>query len=152
MTRFYPIAFVLFLAICAAAVVMSGGRVAFIISIPSLLVVVVTAVVLSLGNFSVGEIGRCFRVAFRRSPAQRAELHNALAFFDALVRYLLVSGFIGTLIGSMAMLGNLTDQSALGRGTALALTTILYALILWVGVVVPFRTGVRRKLTELEKS
>jgi flagellar motor component MotA len=151
MTKFYPIAFILFLAICAAAVVMSGGQLAFIVSIPSLLLVVVTAIVLSLGNFSVGEIGRCFRLAFRRSPAQRDELHNALAFFDALMRYLLVSGFVGTLIGSIAILGNLGDHTALGRGTALALTTVLYALILWVGIVVPFRTGVRRKLAELEK-
>jgi flagellar motor component MotA len=151
MTRFYPFAFLLFLAICVATIVTAGGSVLWFASVPSFLVVLVTSIVLSLGNFSLREIGQCFGIGYHRIPPSRDALNRALAFFDALVRYLIVSGFIGTLIGTMTMLGNLQSTEHIGRGTALALTTVLYALILWIGVVVPFRTGVRRKLAELEK-
>mgnify|MGYP006265935887 CR=1 FL=1 len=155
MTKFYPVAVILFLLICVAAIVMAGGRLAYFLSIPSLLVVVVSALVMSLANFRLGEIGRAFALAFRssgsRAAADRGELEKALAFFDALLRYLLIAGLVGTMIGTITMLGNLGNVERIGRGSALALTTIFYALLLWVLVVVPGRTGIRQKLAELEE-
>jgi len=143
--------------------VTAGGRLAYFASVPSLLVVVVSALVMSLANFRPGEIRRAFALAFRSSggrsaggaevagtaAAERGELEKALAFFDALLRYLLIAGLVGTMIGTITMLGNLGNVERIGRGTALALTTILYALLLWVILVVPGRTGIRQRLAEL---
>jgi flagellar motor component MotA len=132
------------------AVLTSGGSVLHMLNWPSFVMVLVTALILALGNFRVAEMGGYFSMGMRRDRVSRREALDALAFFDALGRYVITSGILGTLIGAIVMLANLGDVTRLGSGAALALITILYALIILIGVVVPFRTGVRRKLAELE--
>jgi chemotaxis protein MotA len=48
------------------------------------------------------------------------------AIFDAMAELAPAYGMIGTLIGLIAMLGNLSDVSALGPGMAVALITTMY--------------------------
>jgi flagellar motor component MotA len=151
MTKFYPVSLIVFLAVMAGAIVTSGGSVLLVLNWPSFLMVVVTAVILALGNFRLSEMGRYFRLGARREPVSRREAMDAISFFDALTRYIIIAGILGTLTGTIVMLANLGDVTRLGSGAALALITILYALIIHIGVVVPFRTGARRKLAELEE-
>ena len=42
----------------------------------------------------------------------------------------ILSGSIGTVIGLVIMLGNLSDQAAIGPATAVALLTLFYGLII----------------------
>lgn len=51
---------------------------------------------------------------------------EVIGIFEALVEYAPVMGMIGTIVGLINMLGNLSDPSALGSGMALALLTTLY--------------------------
>ncbi|MFW5653281.1 MAG: motility protein A [Planctomycetota bacterium] len=62
-----------------------------------------------------------------------AELENQVvrhgtgkALFEALGRYAPAFGMIGTLIGLVAMLANMSDPAAIGKGMAAALLTTLY--------------------------
>ena len=62
-----------------------------------------------------------------------AELDNQMvrhatgkALFEALGRYAPAFGMIGTLIGLVAMLANMSDPAAIGKGMAAALLTTLY--------------------------
>jgi flagellar motor component MotA len=148
MSRFYPVSVVLTLAVFVAGALLAGGQIGFFLSGPSLAVVLIASLFLSLSSSSPAEIGRHFAVGFKRGEQDPAELERALFYFDALGRYLVVSGLIGTVIGAIAILGNPGDVTTLGRGTALALTTLLYGALLWLTVVVPFRTGIRNKLSE----
>ncbi len=50
--------------------------------------------------------------------------------FDTMGRYAPAFGMIGTLIGLVAMLSNMSDPSAIGSGMAAALLTTLYGAIL----------------------
>lgn len=50
--------------------------------------------------------------------------------FDAMGRYAPAFGMIGTLVGLVAMLANMSDPSAIGGGMAAALLTTLYGAIL----------------------
>ena len=50
--------------------------------------------------------------------------------FDAMGRYAPAFGMIGTLVGLIAMLANMSDPSAIGAGMAAALLTTLYGAIL----------------------
>ena len=66
-----------------------------------------------------------------------ADLENMMArhdsgkgLFDAIGRYAPAFGMIGTLIGLVAMLANMSDPSAIGAGMAAALLTTLYGAIL----------------------
>ncbi len=49
---------------------------------------------------------------------------------DAMGRYAPAFGMIGTLIGLVAMLGNMSDPSGIGAGMAVALLTTLYGAIM----------------------
>ncbi len=48
------------------------------------------------------------------------------AMFDAMTKYAPAIGMIGTLVGLVAMLADLSDPSAIGAGLAVALLTTLY--------------------------
>ena len=150
MNRFYPVSLVLALAIVVVTMIGAGGRITFFLNLPSFLLVVVPAIVLSLGNYSLSEIGRCFAVGFRRAQGSRDELLAAKAFFAAVGRYIIASGILGMLVGIITMLALLGDDTGVGRGTAVALITALYALILYMIFAVPFQTGIERRLADLE--
>lgn len=58
------------------------------------------------------------------------ERHDtAISFFKSMAGYAPTFGVVGTVIGLINMLGNLSDPSQLGKGMALALLTTLYAVI-----------------------
>jgi chemotaxis protein MotA len=50
--------------------------------------------------------------------------------FDQLGRYAPAFGMIGTLLGLIIMLGNMSDPSTIGSGMAVALVTTLYGIVL----------------------
>ncbi len=54
---------------------------------------------------------------------------NAIGFFKTLAGYSPTFGMVGTVIGLINMLGNLSDPSQLGKGMAMALLTTLYGVL-----------------------
>ncbi len=55
---------------------------------------------------------------------------NGKGMFDAFGRFAPAFGMIGTLVGLVAMLANMSDPSAIGAGMAAALLTTLYGAII----------------------
>lgn len=55
---------------------------------------------------------------------------TAIGFFRSLAGYAPTFGMVGTVIGLINMLGNLSDPSQLGLGMALALLTTLYGVMM----------------------
>ena len=149
MSLFYLIGAAVAVGTWVFAIVASAGRIAVFMNVPSLVVVLVPAAGLCLSSFRPQEIGRSFRVAFARSPAQATELRVAAAFFRALQRYLLLTGPVGGLVGLIVMLASLGDVSGQGIGLALCLLTVLYSVLLALLLALPFRAAVERRLAEL---
>jgi chemotaxis protein MotA len=58
-----------------------------------------------------------------------ARHQSVIAFFNAVGGYMPTFGMIGTVIGLINMLGNLSDPSQLGKGMSLALLTTLYGVM-----------------------
>jgi len=153
MTRFYPVAVVLLIAIFAVAILATGGTLLLFISTEALLLVLAPSLVLALGTHNLREIGRCFAIGFPGSVPDRHDLEVAEAFFRALGRYLTGSGVAGFLLGAIVMLANLYgDASTIGTGTAVALLTVFYAILLVIAVPVPYLAGIRRRQADLERS
>lgn len=146
MKRIYPVMFVLFLALVATGVLFAGARATLFLNLPSLLIVVLLSLVLSLCTFSPVEIGRAFALAFRRTEVDQSELRAAILYFRSLQWYLIVSGLIGFFIGLIAILAGLGTAKTVGAGLAIALLTVFYSLLLAAVVAVPFRTGLERRL------
>lgn len=57
---------------------------------------------------------------------------------DTMGRYAPAYGMIGTLIGLIMMLANMSDPSSIGKGMAVALITTLYGAIVSNAVFLPF--------------
>ena len=55
--------------------------------------------------------------------------------------YAIGSGFVGTLIGAILMLGTLTDPAAVGPSMAIAILTVLYAVTLKYFIFTPIGRG-----------
>jgi chemotaxis protein MotA len=75
------------------------------------------------------------RSAMESLAARHAE---GKAVMDQIGRFAPAFGMIGTLMGLIMMLGNMSDPAQIGAGMAVALITTLYGSILSNGVFLPF--------------
>jgi flagellar motor component MotA len=155
MKKGYFFSIVIFLVLIAAAVITSGGKMGHFLNLPSFLMVTLVTLTLLRGGFSFREMGRAFKAAFEVTgdgspPVPREEILNGIQFFRSMQIYLIVSGFIGTVIGAMSMLGALEMSVRVGFGASLALLTLLYGIIFTLLIPVPFRAGLEKRLNRLE--
>lgn len=70
---------------------------------------------------------------------------NGKGLFDTLGKYAPAFGMIGTLVGLVAMLANLSDPASLGKGMAVALITTLYGAIIANAVALPIADRLGRR-------
>lgn len=150
MNRYYFVAAALVVGVLTLGVVFAAARLGAFLDFPCLIMVVVPPALLSLAAFPPRVVGRSFRVAFARQQAAEADLRQAIVVFRFVERSLLVSGFIGALVGIVAILSQLREVEVqkLGQGFALLLITVFYALVIVLIVAVPFRAAVERRLAE----
>ena len=148
MRWFYLVAVVAVLATLALGVVSAAGKLSYFLDWPSVIMVLAPVIVLSLASFPPSTVGRSFAVAFERRKATDAELKAAAVFFRSLQSFVLLSGAISSMIGLVTILANLRDLSSVGKGAALLLVSLFYALVLTLVVAIPFRTAVERRLAE----
>lgn len=115
----------------------------------SLILILLCPIFLLISNYSLSEIRMYFSLGFRKANSGKTDIANGILFFTSLQKYLILSGLMGTFIGIIAVLANLADPEVTGSG--LALMTVLYAIILRMGIAVPFRTGLQKRLNEMEE-
>ena len=70
---------------------------------------------------------------------------NGKGLFDTLGKYAPAFGMIGTLVGLVAMLANLSDPASLGAGMAVALITTLYGAIIANAIALPIADRLSRR-------
>ncbi len=148
MRKMYVVGAVLFIAMIVGAIITSGGRMVAYLNIPSFIMVAAPTFVLLLMNFSVREMGRSFAAGFKKEAANLDDLKKGFIFFQSMQFYLILSGILGTLVGAIAMLSSLRDSSRIGWGAALALITMLYGIIFFMLVALPFKTGIKKRIIE----
>lgn len=148
MRKMYVVGAVLFIALFFGAIITSGSVPKYYLNIPSFIMVAGTTFVLLLMNFSVREMGRCFAAGFRKEDANLEDLKKGFIFFQTMQVYLLLSGFLGTMVGAIAMLVHLKDSSRVTFGAALSLTTLVYGFVFLMLVALPFKTGIKKRIVE----
>ena len=148
MRKMYVVGAVLFIALIFGAIITSGSVPKYYLNIPSFIMVTGITFVLLLMNFSVREMGRSFAVGFRKKDANLEDLKRGFIFFQTMQFYLLLAGFLGTMIGAMAMLVHLKDSTRVTSGAALSLMTFLYGFVFLMLVAIPFKTGIKKRIVE----
>lgn len=89
------------------------------------------------------------RALLARDRNQAVERHSqGAAIFAGLAETAPAMGMMGTLIGLVAMLGNMNDPKAIGPGMAVALLTTLYGSLIASGICGPIADKLRLRATE----
>jgi len=111
-----------------------GSNLPAMLDIPSAIITIGGALGMLL--FSGVSVGGMFSAVFT-GGASAAALTDAAKAWRLAAAYLLAAGAIGTIIGLVIMLRNLDDIAMLGPGSAIAILTTLYGLILGLAICKP---------------
>ena len=149
MRKSFWIWLLLFYGVIVAAIITSAGKMSWYLNIPSAVMIIAPAILLSLTSFRLKEIFGFFSAAFSSSAGEE-ELRKALIFFEGTKKYFLCSGIIGGLTGSTAMLIGFEDTDMVAFGAGLVVITILYGVIAYVSISVPFTSAIKKRLVEAE--
>ena len=111
----------LIIVFAIVAAIFAGGDIRAFIDVPCILFV--TGPVIASISAKHGLEG--FKELFREGENQSKILHTMGVTA-------ILAGAIGTMIGLVIILGNLSDKSALGPAFAIALLTLLYGLLIFL--------------------
>ncbi|RMF51601.1 MAG: flagellar motor protein MotA, partial [Bacteroidetes bacterium] len=83
-----------------------------------------------------------------RIATEATQLALTPAFFNAAGTYCPAFGMVGTLIGLIQMMQNLTDPSAIGAGMAVAMITTFYGALLANLILLPLANKAKAQMAE----
>ena len=134
-------------------------------NVPSVLIVVGGTWALTLFSFplqNVVSIGRYFgyTVMPPKPGADQSkvigELEIGIVMFTKMKSYAQATGWVGTLIGLVLMLGSIgpefNEPAEIGPAAAIALLTVLYGTIIAYYICLPISTKLQCRLDELKKA
>ncbi len=151
MKKTYPVYVILTLAVFASGIFLAGSSFPVFLDIPSMAIVFVPLIFMLLTVYTPSEMADAFRCAMRGADASEAELKRACLFFEGAQQMIYKIALTATLFGVILILSSLSKPEDLGRGFAVAILSVLYALITGFLVIVPFKTAVKKRLLEVEK-
>ncbi|MDF2511562.1 MAG: hypothetical protein K0S04_1428 [Herbinix sp.] len=125
----YVIAIIIFLVATVGGISLCSPPIIFL-DIPSLLIILLFTIPMLIAAGLGGDLSRAFKVMVRKDlPYTRVELQRALIAVEYTMRLLFYAGLIGSLIGFISMLRNISDLSTIGPNFAVMLLTLFYALL-----------------------
>ena len=149
MNLFFFVGEVLLIGLILIAIVLDTPLPVFI-DIASVLIVLGGTFALTLITFTLDEICRALAHALG-GKGTKDELECSAHFWEAVIRNLLLVGMIGTCIGLVKMLQNLSDPAAIGPAMALALLTFFYALVIIAICPLPVWYIVKKQIARVEE-
>jgi flagellar motor component MotA len=126
----------------------SGGSPGIFFDLPSLAI----AVILPFGYqwilFGTAALKNAFGAGFRKTvPLEDAE--KARLFFKTYAHATWFAAVMAVLIGVISILMNLEDKTMLGPNLALALFSLLYAVLVNLLIILPNTSFLKKRLVEL---
>jgi hypothetical protein len=129
-TRLIGLNILVFMLWGAAAL---GGKLGIYIDIPSIIMVAGVLIGGVLLCFPIQQIIDAFQAAIeaeRAAPVSNWQREQRIAVFARLYQLAWGGGLVGSLIGIIAMLSDLSDPASIGAGMAVALLTAAYGALL----------------------
>lgn len=127
-----------------------GGAPASFVDMPSIIVILVLSFSMLLASGLLPDLVRGFKIMGRRENTYSSlELRKTDIAVGLSIKLLLLSGFVGFMIGLIGILAAVGDPALLGRNLAVAMVTLFYALLLIV-ILLPVRAKVRAIIETLD--
>jgi flagellar motor component MotA len=158
MKRFSIIPWLVALALVQATILVEGGSPAWFISLSALTCCYGISLCLLLTQYTPADLLRAFRAVSMQRASSRSELLVVKSCFETLQALLMSSGFMGVLLGFVAVLGRLgtgqmgsSDTAGTAEGLAVCLMSLLYAASGVLFVSAPCIGAAKKKLALLEE-
>ena len=123
-----------------------GGTIAIFIDMPSLAIVTGVTVFFTFAHHSPKEAANALRNAFGKAPVPATEAQRSIRVLWTARSLASASGVIGSLIGFVNMLANMDDPKSIGPAMAVALLTLLYAVLIGEGLIGPLINRLRNRV------
>ncbi|PKL37368.1 MAG: hypothetical protein CVV44_17195 [Spirochaetae bacterium HGW-Spirochaetae-1] len=138
------------LGVFAAGILIGGADLRVFWDPPSLMIVFLPVIFLLLSVFGPSGIVDAFRAAFDETPS-KSEVLKGIAFFSMATRIILLSGFMGTLMGVLMTLYGISKSQDIPVAfyIVIASQTVCYAVVMVLIVTVPFKSALEKKLAAL---
>lgn len=144
----YLVGILIFLGLLLGTTLISATLITYI-DFPSIVVIIGFTVPILMASGLLGDFLKGFKVMGQKENSFTAlELKRMLIANKLGITLILLSGIMGTIIGSIGMLTHLTDMM-IGPSLAVAVLTSFYALILTF-VLIPIQAKIKAILITLE--
>ncbi len=109
------------LAVCIIGTMYLSGGMHLFLDIPSILVILIPIIAVMIARHGVKSFGQLF-------SKDNSEILQTISYTA------LLSGVLGTIIGLVSMLANLSNPNSIGPAMAVALLSSLYGLIVFLAI------------------
>ena len=107
------------------------GHLAYFLDLPSLLIVVIPTLGLSIGNFSWKTYKKTWSIPFGNPENyEQSELIETHKCVNYMGNMFVIMGLIGSLIGVVLILQNIDEPKKVAPAAAIAILTLFYSVIL----------------------
>jgi flagellar motor component MotA len=145
----YLVGVVVYLALLVALAFFSGAPVSFI-DLPSIVLILAFTLAMLLASGLLPDFLRGFKIMGKKvNDFSMLELEKTDIALRLAVKLLLLSGFLGTLIGVIAILTQLNDMSDFSKSLAVSLLTLLYSVLV-VFILMPIKAKVKAIIKTIE--
>ena len=107
------------------------GHLAYFLDLPSLIIVVIPTLGLSIGNFSWKTYKKTWSIPFGNPENyEQSELRETHKCVNYMGNMFVIMGLIGSLIGVVLILQNIDEPKMVAPAAAIAIMTLFYSVIL----------------------
>jgi len=125
-----------------------NGNAMMIIDAPSLMIVLLGAYMFTVAAHGGGALARALGAGLSDESMTFDSCMQHRRVLESLRNALCASGAAGFLLGLVAILANLADPSAIGPAVAVAMLTMLYAIILAELVIAPMSNALPARIKD----
>ncbi len=134
------------LGMLGGAFYLAAGELWIFIDLASFAVAIVLAVLISFTAHSPREIAGYIRQSRDSIDLDKTQASRGIVYFSYLQAIIITFGLMFTVIGQVAILGNLTNDSSVFKGFSTSLITSLYSVIFSLVITQPFIGALKAKL------
>jgi flagellar motor component MotA len=140
----YWISLLVFLAGFVLAVLLTGQSFLPLMDLPNFITVGLVPFLFVSVLFGFNEMKMAYKTALQKEP-DADSISKSKGFFNVYGSIIWIMGMVSVIVGFIGLLANLEDRASIGPNMALALVSIFYSGLLYLGAVFPFNLMLKKK-------